>query len=355
MDDQQSLWVGLDLGLRKTHLSIIDDTGAPLREEVCETSIAAISERLPSVHEGRINLIAVEAGCGTHVVRRLRAAGHPIAMFEARKASKFLAVRRSKTDASDARGLADMGRLGRQTISQVHLKSVECEQLRAELVMRNRFVKLRVATEGALRARFTQYGRRMKRPRSSRSFREEIEAQLLALKTDEGFDLRDALTPLIDVCESLRECQEKLDDRLERAASKHPVCRRLMEMPGVGPICSISFYTAIEDPNRFERPSDIAAYLGLVPRRYQSGDVSYTRGITKTGSKMTRTHLVTAAMVFIARGPESALKEWASALKERIGTRRAQVALARKLSIILLSMWKDGTHFEPYPRGRPNA
>jgi transposase len=186
-------------------------------------------------------------------------------------------------------------------------------------------------------------------PRNPTLLRERVLGQVARLKDEEGIDLQDSFEPLIEVCVNLRAYAQKLDRQLEKFAAEHSVCRRLMEVTGVGPICAISFYTAIEDVSRIERPANVAAYLGLIPRRYQSGDVSYTKGITKTGSKMTRSHLVTAAMVFSTRGPDSKLKEWAGALRERIGKRRARIAVARKLAIILLIMWKYDKHFEAYP------
>jgi transposase len=127
-----------------------------------------------------------------------------------------------------------------------------------------------------------------------------------------------------------------------------------MEIPGVGWVCALSFYTAIGDPNRFARPDDVGAYLGLVPRRYQSGEVSRTRGITKTGSKLTRQHLVTAAMVMRTRKVDCALRDWGLVLKDRIGGGRSRVAMARKLAGVMLCMWKSGDRFEPYPSARGN-
>jgi transposase len=342
-------WVGLDLGLRWTHVCIIDDAGATTHEQTCETAVEEIVGALSAVPKHRIALIAAEAGSDTHVVRKLRQADFPVALFEARKSSKFLAIRRNKTDASDAHGLADLARIGRHTVSRVHLKSVECQRLRGQLSMRQKLVRLRVAAEGALRSRLRLYGRQLKKPHAPGMLRINVAAQVEQLKLLEGLDLEDELAPLVDVCESLRTYQRRLDRALEKQASEHPVCKQLMQVTGVGAICAISFYSAIEDPTRFDRTTEVAAYLGLVPRRFQSGDVSYTRGITKTGSKMTRTHLVNAALVFSTRGPDSELKAWAAALKERIGGRRARVALARKLSIILLTIWKQGTQFEPYP------
>lgn len=346
-----ALWIGLDLGQSRTHVCVIDDAGTTLEEQACETRIDALAELLSPYASRNIGLLAVEAGSDMYVVRKLRKRGYPVAIFEARKASKFLAIRRSKSDSSDARGLADLARLGRETVSQVHLKSVECQELRSQLVMRHKLVFLRVAADGALRSRLALFGRRLKCSPAPGMLRQQVRAQLDALFAEEGIDLNRQLLPLVDVCESLRAFLRQLDTELERLAKSHPVCRLLMEVPGVGPICSLSFFSAIEDPHRFGRAADVGGYLGLVPRRYQSGEVSRTRGITKSGNKLTRSHLVTAATVLRTRAPDCALKEWALALKERIGSARSKVALARKMAIIMLTMWKSGSHFEPFPRG----
>jgi transposase len=343
------LWAGLDLGSRQTHVCVIDDAGLPLREESCETNLEEISRVLAEAAPARIDLIAAEASSDTHIVRKLRDAGLPIAIFEARKSSRFLAIRRSKTDASDARGLADLARLGRHTVSQVHLKSLECQQLRNQLATRQTLVRMRVAIEGSVRSRLALYGRPLRRCRSPDAVRKQVTEEVESLRAEEGIEIGEDLKPLLDIAQRLRAYVAELDRSLKAKANAHPVCSRLMAVTGVGPICSLSFYSAIEDPSRFKRPSDVAAYLGLVPRRHQSGEVSYTRGITKTGNTMTRTHLVNSALVFTSKGPDSDLRDWALALRERIGWQRTRVALARKLAIVLLIMWKTGAEFEPRP------
>lgn len=126
-----------------------------------------------------------------------------------------------------------------------------------------------------------------------------------------------------------------------------------MEIPGVGPLCALSFYSAIEDPSRFSSAADVGAYLGLVPRRHQSGEASRSIGITKTGSKLTRQHLVTSALVMKRCTSDCALRDWGVTLKARIGAGRAKVAVARKLAIVMLNIWKTGARFEPYPTRAP--
>lgn len=346
---EEKVWVGLDLGLRQTRVCVLAGDGTSLHEQDCETDLQAIKDALAAFAVDCIGAIAVEAGCEIDIIRKLRNAGLPVTIFEARKASRFLAIRRSKTDKSDAWGLADLARVGRKTVSQVYLKSPECIRVRGLLVMRKRLVMMRVASEGVLRSRLALHGRKYKAAVAPGALRKRVEAELAELSAQDGVHLQADLKPLVDVCESLRAYLKKLDDDVLRLAKSHNVCKLLMEVPGVGPICALSFYTAIEDPTRFRTAADVGAYLGLVPRRYQSGETSRTMGITKSGSKLTRTHLVTAATVFGAVAPDCALKRWFVALRERAGPNRARTALARKLAVILLTMWKEGTHFELDP------
>ena len=345
----EKVWVGLDLGFTRISVCVVDDTGAVLQEQECATGLAFLEELLAPFPISSMGLIAVEAGAGTHIVRKLRERGYPIGLFDSRKTSRFLAIRRNKTDCGDARGLADMARLGRHTVSQVHLKTVGCQEIRSQIVMRHRAVKVRVSLETGLRSRLRLFGRLMRLPTGNRAIRDVIAAEVAAIAAEEGIDLWPELEPLVAVCDSLRAYVANADRVIERRAQEIPDCRRFMEVPGVGPLTALSFYSAIEDPTRFKRNSDVGAYLGLVPRRYQSGENNRTLGITKSGNKLTRSHLVTAAMTLRSRGRDCALKEWALQLKDRIGSSRAKVALARKLATVLLTMWRTGSHFEPYP------
>jgi len=208
---------------------------------------------------------------------------------------------------------------------------------------------MRVLVENFLRSRLALHGRRFKTASAAGGVRKQVESELTALLEEGGLDLRSDLEPLVDLAESLRNYLSKLDRDLNRRARADPVCRLLMEVPGVGPICALSFYSAIEDPTRFGATSDVGAYFGLTPRRHQSGAASQTRGITKAGSKMTRTHLVTSATIFGRSAPDGPLKDWFRKLRGRVGSKRAQVALARKLAIILLTMWKNNSHFQIVP------
>jgi transposase len=341
----------LDVGEKRTSVCVVGGGGETLHEDTCVTSIECLEGILGHFPIGSIALVAMEAGNDVHIARKLLARGYPVSVFEARKASKFLAIRRNKTDASDAKGLADLARLGRHSVSEVRLKSVECQLLRSELLMRQKLVKVRVTVEASIRSRLAMYGRLLKLPNRYRSIRGMIEAEADALLAAEGIDIRPHLDPLTDISENLRQYLRAFDHSLERRAFAHPVCKLLMGIPGVGPISALSFYSAIEDPHRFRPASNVGAFLGLAPRRYQSGEVSRTVGITKTGNKMTRTHLVTAAIMLRKCGKDTALAEWATTLSERLGKRRASVALARKLAVVMLAMWKTGAPYRARETG----
>jgi len=349
----RSVWVGLDLGNRQTRLCVVDDLGAVLHEQLCATTLEEIEAALAHFPRSTIALIAVEACCETHIVRKLRASGFRVAIFESRKTRRFLEIRRNKTDSGDARGLADMARLGRQTVSQVRLKSVECQQLRSELLQRHKLTRVRVAVEASIRSRLALYGRAFKPPYSAGAVRRHAEEAAAQLLREEGIDLRAHLAPLVDVAQGLRSYLRDVDRSLGKRARANEACARMMEVPGVGPICALSFFSAVEDPERFRRTADIGAYLGLVPRCHQSGETHRTLRITKAGNSLTRQHLVTAASVLRSKGRDCALKDWAIQIRGRVGPGKTRVALARKIAIVLLTLWKTGAPFEAYPEPRP--
>ena len=139
-----------------------------------------------------------------------------------------------------------------------------------------------------------------------------------------------------------------MDKRLRAAALAHPVCSNLMTVPGVGPITALSFYSAIGDPSRFQRTRDVGPYFGLTPSIHQSGVLARVGRISRFGSKLTRTHLVSAATVLLcSTKAESGLQTWGLALRKKVGLSKARVAVARKLAVVMLHMWKSGSSFDP--------
>lgn len=161
--------------------------------------------------------------------------------------------------------------------------------------------------------------------------------------------LQRAITPLIELRTAIMASPVKLDRELRNETKAHPVCRQLMTISGVGPITSYAYVATIENPERFASSSSVGAYVGLTPRRHQSGQVDYTGRISKLGDPLLRTLLFEATSSLITRryGGMPELKRWALKLKAKVGHKKATVALARKLAVVMHRMWIDGTEYRP--------
>jgi transposase len=340
------LWVGLDVGADEMTVCVTDDQGAVLSEDRIPTKGDALHALLRS-RKRRIRLIGLESGSfAIALVQQLRRRGYRVAMFEGRQASKFLAIRHNKTDRNDARGLADIARVGRDSVSEVRVKTLACQRLRSALVMRQRLLRLRMGAEGSMRSMFRLYGGRLKTSHSAAVLRKNACDEVRRLRKSANVDLTEDIEPLLSLSVALRSYLDVLDERLARRAKDEAVCSRFLEIPGVGPITALAFYSSIEEPGRFRRNADVGAYLGLVPRVRQSGQATARLRISKMGDKLTRTYLTTAAQQHLRYG-DSALTIWAAGLSERLRKRGVQVAVARKLAVIMLAMWKSGQRYDP--------
>jgi transposase len=159
--------------------------------------------------------------------------------------------------------------------------------------------------------------------------------------------LRTVIEPLLAIHDHVCQQQSKFDDEVRRLAKADETTRRLMTVPGVGVITALTFRHTIDDPSRFRSASTVGAYLGLTPRRNQSGETDLNGRISRWGDRLLRTYLFEAATVLLHRTKKwSSLKEWGTKLAKRIGMKRAKVAIARKIAIILHCIWVDGTSFE---------
>ncbi len=344
---QQDIWIGLDCGYLHTSACAIDQDGLIIAQEKCETTTASVSAFLGRFPPESLRLIAVEAGVATHMIRDLLAAGYPVKLYEVYKAQRFLAVRRQKTDTNDAIGLAELGRVGRSLGAEVHLKSLECQNLRTRLIARQSLVRVRVRLDAMVITIVRMHGGKLKRRVAKGALSQDVEEQLDLLRRD-GVDVDADVRPLVAVAEALDEQIRSLDKRFAELAQTHPVCRRLMTVPGVGPKTALMFYSAIDDVSRFKHARSVGPYLGLTPSVYQSGVKSRQGGISKKGCTATRTLLVSAATVLLVSVKKSsALKAWGDALRARIGISKARVALARKLAIVLIKVWQSETDFDP--------
>lgn len=340
-------WVGLDTGFTSTAVCLIDEHGEILFEGMRDTVAGQIKDILRRFGIESVQLITIEAGVGTHMVRELRDYGLPVQVVEVRKASKFLAIRRQKTDSNDARGLAELGRLGRSIGAQVFVKTLHCQNIRSQLNVRKNLVQQRIKLDALVQSIVRLHGGKLSTRVGIGKLASGIEDQLPRLQSD-GLDVDAEVRPLVEIAESLRVHITEMDKRFRAMACSHPVCSVLMTVPGVGPITALSFFSAIGDPFRFDRNRDVGPYLGLTPSVHQSGVLSRPGRISRFGNKLTRTHLVTAATVLLCKTKQqSALQTWGLELSRKVGLSKARVAVARKMAVIMLGMWKAGAAFDP--------
>lgn len=194
------------------------------------------------------------------------------------------------------------------------------------------------------------FGGRIKSRAASGLLRQRAEAETKKLFGKAPNPVVAELRHLLDLCEQMMAYQQAIDVELKQLASEMDVCRRFMEIPGVGPICALTFYASVGEPHRFRRSTDIGAYLGLTPKLHQSGLTRRVGRITKMGNASTRSLLVGASTHFMRWGdPGTQLHAWGRQVEQRRGRGRARVALARKLATIMLAMWKTGDSYRPNP------
>jgi transposase len=272
----------------------------------------------------------------------LRDLGVEVDCIHARHAAAVLSLKTNKTDANDARGIAQLVRSG--WYREVGVKSLQSCRVRALLTARNQLVAMRTGLSNQIRGLLKTFGVVLG-PGKGGSF----EAAVLSESPDDGM-IRDAIGALLDVWRAAGERKKAVELQLVRLARNVEACRRMSSVPGIGAITALTFVTTIDDPTRFERSTDVGAYLGLTPKRYQSGEVDVAGRISKAGDRSARSLLYEAANAMLTRvRAHSALRQWGLQLAARIGVRKAKIAVARKLAIILHRIWLDGTEFIPAP------
>ena len=332
-------FAGLDVSMDETHVCVLDREGIVIHEAKAASTPEAIADELAKAPVCRH--VVFETGRMVPMLyHSLREHGVPVICIESRQASqalKSLATR--KTDRNDARGLAHLARTG--FFKPVHVKSLPAHAIRSLIIARKKLVGQRVTLENQIRGLAVVFGVRL--PRGlSRAFVER------ALRASEGIDgLSGAMRGLIEARSAVLSAVASIDADMKRMARGSDACRRLMTIPGVGYLTALAFTAAVDGPARFRRSRDMGAYLGLVPRRYQSGEVDYTGGISKCGDRRVRTLLYEAANVMLTRYKKDLkLKDWALAIAKRSTMRKARIALARRLAIIMHAMLRHGTEFK---------
>jgi transposase len=333
-------YVGLDVSLKSTHICVLDEERRVVWRGVSDTQIAMVAEHLARWGK-QIVLVGLETGSLTPwLYHGLSDLGLPMVCMDARRASDALKARAEKTDKADARALAEM--LASGWYSAVYVKSLESHQLKALLGARDQLVRVKRQLYGQVRGLLRPFGIRISQRVGAKSFDEAV--RMACNKEDV---LYIAVGALLDTLANVASQIAVLDKQVRTLAQKRKACWHLMSVPGVGPITALAFTAAIEDPHRFGSNRDVGAYLGLTPKRYQSGERDVSLSISRQGDEMVRHYLYEAANCLLTTVTgASALKSWGLKMVKRCGAKRARTAVARKLAVLLLQLWKQESHFE---------
>jgi transposase len=336
-------YAGLDVSLKEISICVVDANGKTVSRGVSPADPEGVAGWFHTRSLSPRRIVHESGQLSIWLQRGLQRLELPAICIDARQAHKSLSARPNKSDAADAEGLAQLARTG--WFAPVHVRSEESDRLRCLVSARAHLIKLRKELEGHVRGSLKTFGIRMTGvgPGGRRqAFRDQ-----LAAAGERDPVLRVIADGLIGAHATLCQAAADLDRAVTEKANAHPVARRLMTIPGIGPVTSLSFVALVDDAARFRRVGDVGAFLGLTPRRYQSGEMDRSGRISKCGDTTMRSLLVEAASVLITRVQRfSALKSWAVRLAGRRGFAKAAVATARKLAVLMLTLWKNETEFE---------
>ena len=345
------LFVGLDVSLSKTAVCVLTEH----EKIVQEVEVGSEPEPLIGLVEGLegpVEAVGLEAGpLSQWLHRAMTEIDLPAVLMETRQvrgALKAMPISEAEkemirgiifpsNDRRDAEGIARLLHLG--WFRPVHCKSVSAEEVRAILAARKAIQGNMIALEMSLRGLLGNFGLKV-----GAVSRGRFEARIRELVSGNTM-LEAATEPMLRVRSILRHELAGLQKPVRQMASEDPVCLRLMTMPGVGSVVALTYRSAVDDPSRFRSSKNVGPWVGLTPSRSQSGERDVSGGITKAGDVNLRRALCQAAAVMLNRGQSNALRTWASRVGKRRGRKRAMVALARRMAVVLHRIWVDGTAF----------
>jgi transposase len=335
-----SITIGLDLGDRKSRTCEVDATGRVVRRASVATTVVGLQQYFGGRERCRV---ALEVG--THspwVSRVLEELGHetivgnPAEIYGKRRRSK-------RNDDRDAEFLARQGRADPELLHPIQHRSAQAQEDLALLRSRDQLVRVRTKLICHVRGAVKSTGKRIGRC-SAECFGARAMFEIPP-------ELRTALKPLVETIEELTRKIGLMDRQVARAAGKYPVVKRLQAPAGVGPITALGYVLLVEDPRRFRKSRQVGAYFGLVPKLDESSDSSPQLRITKSGDELGRRLLVSAAHYILGpHGPDCDLRRHGEAMAARGGKnakKRAVVAVARKLAVMLHRLWVSETLYDP--------
>jgi len=330
-------YVGLDVSKEETAFCVKDLAGKVLARGKVPTDPEALFEALKA-HCLCPERIVLETGTlSGWLARELGRLGLAVDVIDARQAHAVMGLQHNKTDANDAALLAEIARTG--FYRGVAVKSEAAQEARILLKARCHLVRQRRDTENTIRGLLATLGIRF--PRGSGKLAGRVREAL-----EDAPGLRLMIEPLLSSVAALGRELGRLDEAVTARAKSAPACRLLMTVPGVGPVTALAFAATIDDPARFAKSRTVGAYMGLTSRRWQSGEMDYSGRISKHGDAMLRSLLYEAAnsLLTVVRRAHP-LKDWARRIRKRTSHKKACVALARKLAVILHRMLITGEAF----------
>jgi transposase len=331
-------FAGLDVSVKETSVCVVDETGKIVREV-----------KVPSEPEGLLGLLAspgyrfkrigLEAGpLSQWLYSTLAEAGLPVICVETRHMRAVLKAQINKTDRNDARGMAQMMRVG--LYRPVHVKTLRSQKLRMLLTHRKLLQSKAIAIDNDLRGTLRNFGLKVG---VVGAMKFEVRIKELVENVP---DLAVLVEPLLVVRRVLREQLGILHRRLLTIVRDDDVCRRLMTVPGVGPVVALTYRATVDVPARFRKSKSVGAVFGLTCAKYQSGEIDRSGAISRCGDEMMRVMLYEAAQSMLFHSTKwSWLKAWAMKIARHRGMKKAIVALARRLAVIMHRIWVDGTEF----------
>jgi transposase len=338
---QQKLTIGLDLGDRSSCYCVLDESGRIVLEQRVSTTAKALREAFGEMPRSRI---ALETGMHSPWVSRLLSElGHEVIVAHARNV-RLIGESRKKDDRLDAQTLARLARIDPELLSPVKHRSAKAQADLTVIRARAGLVRARTALVNTARGLAKSYGERLRRCNVRNMNREKAE--------ELSPELQKALEPLLTASAALSEQIAEYNERIEQMAKEsYPQTALLKQVKGVGTLIALTFLLTLEDAHRFQKSRDVGCYLGLQPGRRNSGQSEPQMHISKEGDPYLRTLLVQGAQHILGPfGVDCDLRRWGLKLAERggrSGKKRAIIATARKLAVLLHHLWVSGEVYEP--------